>query len=154
MGEIRVKVKLQNSMDWQQCHEGRLPKSRVRSAVIDGVADTGAVEILLPQDLVDRLGLPIIGKVIVRLANDQKIELDKAGNLALTIAGRMMTLDCLVGPPGCEPLIGQLVMEGLDLIADPRKRTLTPRPESPYLPTLKMKPAQFRRPHLMSAGLA
>jgi len=30
-------------------------------------------------------------------------------------------------------------MESFDLICDPLKRTLTPRPESPFLPTLKMK---------------
>ena len=50
-----------------------------------------------------------------------------------------MTTDCLVGPPGCEPLIGQIVLERLDLIAYSLKQTLTPRPESPYLPTLKLK---------------
>lgn len=46
-----------------------------------------------------------------------------------------------VGPPGCEPLLGQIVMESLDLIADPARRTLTPRPESPIEPTLKLKSA-------------
>jgi hypothetical protein len=57
----------------------------------------------------------------------------------VTIGDRKMKSDCLVGPPGSEPLVGQLVMESLDLIPDPVKRTLTPRPESPYRPTLKMK---------------
>ena len=46
---------------------------------------------------------------------------------------------CLVGPPGCEPLLGQVVLEELDLIVDPLQQQLTPRPESPYLPTLKLK---------------
>ena len=27
-------------------------------------------------------------------------------------------VDCLVGPVGCEPLIGQIVLEALDLIVD------------------------------------
>lgn len=65
--------------------------------------------------------------------------MELAGAIALTIAGRRMITDCLVGPPGCAPLIGQIVMERLDLICDPRKRTLTPRPESPFLPTLSLK---------------
>jgi len=30
-------------------------------------------------------------------------------------------------------------MEELDLVPDPLLKTLTPRPESPFLPTLKMK---------------
>ena len=82
-----------------------------------------------------------MGKVVVRLANEQRVELEKAGTFRLTIGDRVMSSSCLVGPPGCEPLAGQLVMEELDLIVDPLQRTLTPRPESPFLPTLKMKRA-------------
>lgn len=105
--------------------------------------DTGAVMSLFPQDLVESLGLDVAGKTIVTLADETKDETKKelavAKWVAVTIAGRTWETDCLVGPPGCELLIGQLVMERLDLILDPLKQTLTPRPESPYLPTLKLK---------------
>lgn len=47
--------------------------------------------------------------------------------------------DCVVGPPLCEPLIGQLVLGQLDLVVDGGRKTLTPRPESPNLPLLKLK---------------
>jgi clan AA aspartic protease len=94
---------------------------------------------LLPQDLVENLGLDIAGKTIVTLADETKRELDVAKMITITIAGRQWETDCLVGPLGCEPLIGQLILERLDLILDPLKRTITPRPESPYLPTLKLK---------------
>ena len=50
-----------------------------------------------------------------------------------------MDTDCLVGPPRCEPVLGQLVLERLDLIADPVKRVVSQRPESPFLPSLKLK---------------
>lgn len=139
MGEIRAKVRLENYRDQVLFDAGRIPKKKVRVREIEAVVDTGAVMTLLPQDLVESLGLKTLGQVIVQLANDQRIELARAEGISLTIAGRQMFTDCLVGPPGCEPLIGQLVMERLDLIADPSKRTLTPRPESPYLPTLKLK---------------
>lgn len=139
MGEIKANVLLENEVDVLLCKTGRLSRSEIRKVEVEAVADTGAVLLLLPQDLVEKLGLYKTYKTIVTLANDQKIELDRAGGLILTIGDRHMSTDCLVGPPGCEPLIGQIVMESLDLIADPLKRTLTPRPESPYLPNLKMK---------------
>ena len=50
-----------------------------------------------------------------------------------------MSIDCVVGPPLGEPLIGQVILESLDLIADCRNQTLAPRPESPDYPLLKMK---------------
>ncbi|MBI3552145.1 MAG: hypothetical protein HY077_06475 [Elusimicrobia bacterium] len=125
--------------DRSQFKLGQIPEKDIRVREIEAVADTGAVINLLPQDLVEALGLEIVDHRIVLLANDQKIELPVAAGIWLTVAGRSMSTDCHVGPPGCEALIGQIVMENLDLIADPLKRTLTPRPESPYVPTIKMR---------------
>ncbi|MBU2575451.1 MAG: retroviral-like aspartic protease family protein [Elusimicrobia bacterium] len=139
MGEIKVKVKLENNGDLFLREVGKLGGQTIRAEEVEALVDTGAVMMLLPQDLVERLGLGILGRAIVTLANEQKVEMGRAGTILLTVAGRMMPTDCLVGPPGCEVLIGQLVMESLDLIPDPLKKTLTPRPESPYLPTLKLK---------------
>jgi clan AA aspartic protease len=139
MGEIRAKVILQNDRDIFLHEQGKIKKDQIREVKIDALVDTGAVMILLPQDIVETLGLGKIEKAIVVLANEAKIEMDVMGPIALTIANRRMTTDCLMGPPRCEPLIGQLVMERLDLVIDPLKRTLTARPESPYLPLLKLK---------------
>lgn len=57
----------------------------------------------------------------------------------LHVCGRRMDTDCLVGPPLCEPIIGQLVLEALDLVLNPAKRTITVNPEYPNIPHLKMK---------------
>lgn len=139
MGEIRAKMRLESEADRVLFRSGFIPKKGIRVQEIEAVVDTGAVMTLLPQDLVEALGLETIGSVIVTLANDQKVEMARAGAIYLTVAGRTMKTDCLVGPPRCEALIGQIVMEELDLIADPARRTLTPRPESPFLPSLKLK---------------
>ncbi|MBI4376275.1 MAG: aspartyl protease family protein [Elusimicrobia bacterium] len=139
MGEIRAKVHLENHDDRVLFKVGRIMEKEIRAKEIEAVVDTGAVMNLLPQDLVEALGLETIGRTVVTLANDQRIELNVAGHATLTVAGRSWLTDCLVGPPGCEILLGQLVMERLDLIVDPLRRTLTPRPESPYLPNLKLK---------------
>ena len=139
MGEVRVDVLLVNEGDFLLSKMGKMQESEVRSLKINALVDTGAVMVLLPQDVVETLGLGKVEKAIVVLANEEKIEMDVMGPIALTIANRRMTTDCLMGPPRCEPLIGQLVLERLDLVIDSLKRTLTPRPESPYLPLLKLK---------------
>lgn len=138
MGEIRVQVRFDNDNDTVAKREGKL-RRKVRSALVEAVVDTGAVMMLLSRELVEKLGLNIFDKTIVQLADDRKVEMERAGGVGVTIGDRRMVIDCLVGPPGSEPLLGQLVMESLDLIADPARRTLTPRPESPFRPTLKMK---------------
>jgi predicted aspartyl protease len=95
--------------------------------------------LLLPQDVVEALGLTLDGKIIVTLADDSKIELSRARHLSLSLSGRQMDTDCLVGPPRCEPMLGQLVLERLDLVVDPTRKSVSPRPESPFLPSLKLK---------------
>lgn len=139
MGEIRVKARLESERDIILKEAGKLGRRKVRFFEIDAVVDTGAVMTLLPQEAVEALGLRSLGTRTALLANDQKIELPCAGGILLAIGDRQMITECLVGPPGCEPLIGQIVMESLDLIPDPRQRTLTPRPESPFRATLKLK---------------
>lgn len=100
---------------------------------------TGAVLTLLPQDVVKHLRLRTIGTVIVRLADEQRKEMPKAGPVLIEISGRSGYFDCLVGPPNCEPLVGQLVLEELDLIVDSAQQRVTARPESPFLPLLSLK---------------
>ncbi len=139
MGEVRADVTLENGDDLAFVRRGALEPAAVRKLKAKLLVDTGAVLVLLPQDMVEALGVATFDRVIVTLANEQKIELAKAGPFHLTVAGRSMAIDCLVGPPQCEPLLGQVVLETLDLIVDPVRQTLTPRPESPFLPSLKMK---------------
>jgi predicted aspartyl protease len=141
MGEVRTSVVLQNGVDAGLVDRGMLDRSAVRRVETDMLVDTGAVNVLLPQDMVEALGLDLLGKT---LANDQNVEMSFAGPLLFTTVGRTMFTDCLVGPPRCEPLLGQIVLERLDLIVDPNKRRLTVRPESPFLPTLKAKRSASR----------
>ena len=133
-------MRLENHEDRAFCLAGKLPEKKVRFREIEAVVDTGAVLNLMPRELVESLGLRIAGKLIVQLANDQKIELEQTEAIGLTVAGRRMVTNCLVGPPGGTPLLGQIVLEQLDLIVNPAKRTVTVRPESPFLPTLCSRP--------------
>ena len=146
MGEVRASVVLENADDRGLARRGVIQPEDVRRVEADVLVDTGAVLVLLPQDMVETLGLDQIDKAVVTLANDQvtlandqNVEMPRAGPLGVTALGRIMHTDCLVGPPGCEALLGQLVLEGLDLIIDPAKRQITVRPESPFLPSYKAK---------------
>lgn len=135
MGEIRTDIEIANARDIYR----DLPDDEIRRTTISGLVDIGAVMALLPEDLLEAIGVPRTGRTIVSLATEEKVELDVAGPVEFTIAGRKWATDCLVGPPNCEALIGQLILERLDLVLDPLRQALTPRPESPYLPSLKLK---------------
>jgi hypothetical protein len=95
--------------------------------------------LVLPQDLVEALGLRTLRKAIVTYADERKEERNVAGVVSVKVAGRSVETTCVVGPPGSEPLLGQIVLAEADLLVDCVNQRLIPRPESPYLPTLKLK---------------
>ena len=139
MGEIVASMELENTVDRDNASDGLREESTVRHTTVDGVVDTGAVMLVLPEDVVDSLGLRTRREVVVTYANDYSENRPVAGPVTVQIGNRFMNADCIIGPPSSEPLIGQIVLEALDLVADCGNRTLGPRPESPDLPVLKLK---------------
>ena len=139
MGEIVVSVQLENATDRGNANRGLHDESTVRRATVDGVVDTGAVMLVLPEDVVAGLGLETQREVVVAYANDYRERRPVAGPVRVQIGDRFMNADCIIGPPSSEPLIGQIVLEALDLVADCTNRTVGPRPESPDSPLLKLK---------------
>ena len=139
MGEIKVKIDLENFGDRYLFIKNKIKEDEIRKYQIDGMVDTGAVMLVLPQDVVDKLGLEILRKVIVTYADERKEERPVAGTVTIKIGDRFMNSDCVVGPPLSEALIGQIILEELDLIADCQSQTLVTRPESPIYPSLKLK---------------
>ena len=137
MGEIRADVTLENPGDRAVVDRGYGQESDIRRSTIDAIVDTGAVTLVLPQNVVERLGLEQCGTAFVTYADERREERPLAGPVTVQIGNRSMSMDCVVGPPLSEPLIGQVVLETLDLIADCTNRTLTPR--YPDYPLLKLK---------------
>ena len=137
MGETVAKLELENPGDRAVVERGHGQESEVRRSTVDAVVDTGAVMLVLPHNVVERLGLETRRTVIVTYADERREERPLAGPVTVQIGNRSMSTDCVVGPPLSEPLIGQIVLEALDLIADCTNRTLAPR--FPDYPLLKLK---------------
>lgn len=139
MGEIKVSIDVENFADRFLFLEGRLQEEKIRRHQMSARVDTGAVMLVLPQDVVDKLGLKTLRRVIVTYADERKDERFVAGAVTLKIGDRFMNTDCIIGPPASEPLVGQVVLETLDLVADCQTQSLHSRPESPIYPSLKIK---------------
>lgn len=139
MGEIKVQIELENTADRYWFLKKKITEKEIRKYNTKAIVDTGAVMLALPQDIVEELGLEAVRTVVVSYANEEREERPVAGPVTIKIGKRFMNTDCVVGPPLSEALIGQVILEELDLIPDCQRQTLTPRPESPIYPSLKMK---------------
>ncbi len=128
-------MKLTNTGDARLARDGLLAPDRVRTLELEALVDTGAVDLVLPADIVAALGLPEIDQRKVRLADGSERWVSKVGDLMVEIFGRRMTSDAYVMPVGSKPLIGQIQLENLDLVVDARSRELRVNPASPDVAT-------------------
>jgi len=137
MGEIRVKVKLTNAMDEALARRGQLAPEKVRWSEVDALVDTGAVRCAIPPQVVQDLGLQIRGQRLAEYADGRKESVGVTEPMIVECMKRDTLEDALV--LGDEVLIGQTVLEKLDLLADCVGRRLIPNPAHPSQPVTKMK---------------
>ena len=103
---------------------------------IKAVIDAGATMVVLPQNIIDELMLRKIREVKVRYAgNSTRL---KSWMVTIEIKGRTGNFDVVAEAEGSQPLIGQVVLEILDLVVDPRTRRPIPNPMSPEMPIVEI----------------
>ncbi|MGH2609318.1 MAG: retroviral-like aspartic protease family protein [Tepidiformaceae bacterium] len=139
MGEVSVRVQLENWTDRDNVLRGLAREEDVRRTELDIVVDTGATQLVLPEEVVRELGLTPMGTTRVSYADDRTEERPVAGIVTVLVEGRQAPVPCVVGHPGTEPLLGQIVLEMTDLLVDCARQRLVPNPESPDKPHYKIK---------------
>jgi len=137
MGEVRTKALLINAVDEALAQNGQLAPDRVRQYEADALVDTGAVRSALPAHVVQQLGLAIRGQRVVQYADGRNEAVDVTGPVIFNIGGRDTMEEALV--LGDEVLIGQTVLEKLDLMVNCYEQKLVPNPAHPDQPVTKVK---------------
>ena len=137
MGEVRVKARLTNAVDEDLVRRGMLKPAEVRTCEADALVDTGAVRTVLPQGIAARLGLGVRGQQVAEYADGRKEVVSVTGPLVVELEGRDTLEEALV--LGDEVLVGQSVIEKLDLFVDCQGRRVIPNPAHPEGPVTKVK---------------
>lgn len=118
---------LANNTDMQRGLEGDISMSDVRTAKVEGWVDTGAAHLVLPKSVVDRLGLPVAGQTKATLADGTVRIRDYVKQVWLSMGDRDGVFKAIVEPNREDALIGAIVMEDLDMVADPVTGRCIPR---------------------------
>ena len=130
MGEVRIKVTLTNGADQILARQGQLEAAKVRFVEADAMVDTGAVRSVIPPNLASQLGVLLQGGRRVAYADGRTVVVPFAGPIHFNIGGRDTYDDAYV--LGDEVLIGQTVLEKMDLLVDCARQRLVPaHPEGP-----------------------
>lgn len=135
---IIVEIELENANDRTRVQDGDRREADVRRVTIPAAADADIMMLVLPEDVVDLLGVRQDNSVIAEYADGRREVRPVAGPLIVWIGDRSAVADCIVLPQGSEARIGQIVTRQLDLVPDYANQTLSPRPESPDRPMMRV----------------
>ncbi len=136
MGAVRVKVKLTNAIDEELVKRGLLNPNLLRVYEAEALIDTGAVRTAIPVKVCEHLGLRIRSQEIAKYADGRQESVGLTGPILIEIEGRETIEAAMV--LGDMVLIGQTVLETLDLLVDCKNQRLVPNPENPERPVLRV----------------
>jgi clan AA aspartic protease len=133
MGVFAVPIKVRN---WQ--NQFLPPEEQRQEVSCDALVDTGAVQLALPAELIQRLRLKQTRAIGAFTADGRRAEFRVFGMAEVEVKGHSCAGEVIELPHGSRPLLGALQLEEMDWHVSPLKQELVPNPESPNEPLLPM----------------
>lgn len=127
MGQVVITIKLVNYSDTVLKRAG-VRKAKPRTAVVEALVDTGATGLYLKPSIIKKLGLHAVEKIVSRTTNG-KVQRNKFEAVDLEILGRHETFQAVESPEDVPNLVGQIPLEALDFVVDPKRQRLIGNPE-------------------------
>ena len=127
MGKVIVKIKLTNYLDLE-LKRLRLRRDKPRTIETDVLVDTGATRLYLKSSVIKALGLKKEGEVDSKTTNGtRRRSVYQAARVDLM--GRHGAFEVVEVDEDVPNLFGQIPLEYLDLVVDPKGQKLVPNPE-------------------------
>lgn len=133
MGVFEVEIKVRN---WQNRF---LPEEeRGEDVTCEAIVDSGAVQLSLPAELVEKLKLIELDQIRFYTADGGEHEYRVMGIAEVEVQGRSTRVQVIELPRGAKPLLGAIPLEEMDWHISPIEKKLVPNPRSPEKPLLPL----------------
>ncbi len=113
-------------------------EQRGEEVACEALVGTGAAQMALPMELLQRLRLKQVGVFRRYTADGGHHEFRLFGIAEVEVQGRMCQVRVVELPHGARPLLGALPLEEMDWHVCPLDKKLVPNPESPDEPLFPM----------------
>ena len=128
MGRVVVRALLENAYDLRDVDAACSRADQVRRLEIeDALVDTGATTLSMPKRLIEQLGLSAFRARRGRTAAGPR-DIQVYCAVRLTIQGADCHVDVMETHEDCPVLIGQVPLELLDFVVDPKTQRLIGNP--------------------------
>lgn len=142
MGLIYAECELLNAGEIYAAKMGYINEDQVKKIKTKLLVDSGAYMLAINENVKIQLNLPKVDEQVGELANGALQKMDVVGPVEIRFKNRSTTCRAVVLPGESTMLLGAIPMEDMDVIIDPRKKTLAVNPESPYIAKKSLKKVQ------------
>ena len=139
MGLIYADIELINADDLSDARRHIIGQEEVKRMHLNILVDTGSYLLAINETIQAQLQFSVLDKKKAQLADGRILECDEVGPVELRFKNRSTTCRAMVLPGDCEPLLGAIPLEGMDVLIDPLRQQLIVNPEHPYFAVMKMK---------------
>ena len=119
MGTILTEITLINATDNGNCERGLIKEQDVRAVTVMAVVDTGAMTLVINEELRQKLGLTIKEEKPVLIANGQRVRCKVTEAVDIHWKNRGSSQRAVIIPGAEKVLLGAIPLEDMDLIVNP-----------------------------------
>jgi clan AA aspartic protease len=134
MGYVYAEIELKNEDDVALHRHGVLAENEIKKVKCNALVDSGAWDLVINEEVRQRLNLPVIERRTVKMADETLMDLDVVGPIEVRFQNKRTIVDAVIIPGTSEVLLGAYPMEGLDVIIDPKGERLLVNPPWPNNP--------------------
>ena len=142
MGYIYAEIHLTNEDDLALNRRGYLPDNEIRKVTCRALVDSGAWDLVINENVQDKLNLPILGREPVILADETWLDVDIVGPVEVRFEDHFTTVKAVVLPGTSQVLLGAFPLQGLDAFIDAKRERLLVHPDSPDNPKKYIRPVK------------
>jgi predicted aspartyl protease len=129
MGRVVVPAKIENVVDLYNAEVGLIRSDQIhRLEVQDALVDTGMTYLGMPRRMIEQLGFTKPFTTQSATTTRGAVVSNIYGPVRLTVQGRFCSADVAEIDDNCRVLIGQVPLELLDWVVDPKGQKLIGNP--------------------------
>jgi len=119
MGTVYTEITLKNAADAAYVRAGHLKEQELRSVTVTALVDTGAMNLVITEELCQTLGLSKVDEKIVRTASGQRVACNVTEPVDIHWKNRSSSQRAVVIPGAETVLLGAIPLEDMDLMVNP-----------------------------------
>jgi clan AA aspartic protease len=139
MGLVYADIKLINGDDVVLARRNIIGQEEVKEMNVSMLVDTESYNLCINEDIQSILQFNVVEKRLAETADGRVVECDVVDNVQVRFKNRATTCRAMILPGSCEPLLGAIPLEDMDVLVDSQRQELIVNPEHPYFAQMKLK---------------